>query len=730
MSYNISVMNRMLEDLNPAQREAVEHIEGPLLIFAGAGSGKTRALTYRIAYLIGHHGIDPWNILSVTFTNKAAREMRERIEGLVGSSALGQMWAGTFHSTCARMLREKGDRMGLYRDFTIYDEDDQVKLIRECLEELGMDEKENVAKQILHKISQAKEQLVMPKDYGSVFAGSYDPLADKVYPLYHAKLQENRALDFDDLILYAVRLLEECPDVREHYGKRFKYVLVDEYQDINYSQFQFVRLIADTYKNICCVGDDDQSIYSWRGADVGIILSFQKHYPKAKVVKLEQNYRSTRNILDAAYYVISKNERRAPKQIWTDRTEGSLLSKIEAQNEHEEASRIVNTIRDKAISGERSYSDFVILYRMNSQSRVLEEALMNYRVPYRIIGGLRFYERKEIKDLIAYLRLVLNPRDSVSLKRIINVPARAIGPITVEKLELSAQVRGISMFEAVQDADELDLQSKAKRAIKSFAGLLQFLHEKREEYTVGKLLEEIVENTGYVAELKRQGTREADSRVENVQELFSVVEEFERVSEDRSLRAFLEQVALVTDIDSYNEEEPSVTLMTLHAAKGLEFPIVFMAGMEEGIFPHSRSMQKRDQLEEERRLCYVGMTRAKDELYLSFAHSRAMFGMRERATASRFIKEIPEEMFVRAKRPMAELFPHATKKRTGYASEPAVVVKKKSPFAKGDRVRHRIFGIGTVESVEPGTSDVQVTVTFKEVGKKKLMLSFAGLEKA
>lgn len=722
-------MNDLLKNLNAPQREAVEHLEGPLLVFAGAGSGKTRVLTYRIAHLVSNHGIDPWNVLAVTFTNKAANEMKERIDSLVGARMLKYMWVGTFHSICARMLREKGDKIGLDRDFTIYDADDQLRLVRECLEQLALDEREVNARQLLSQISKSKEQLVLPEDYTSVFSGNYDPLVARVYPLYQKKLWANKALDFDDLILYAVRLLDSCSDVREQYQQRFKHVLIDEYQDINYSQFQFVRLIADLYKNICCVGDDDQSIYSWRGADVGIILSFKKHFPDAKTVKLEQNYRSTRNILDAAYYIISKNERRAQKQLWTDKTEGALLEKIEAYDEHDEAVRVVDRIRDMVISGKREYSDCVILYRMNAQSRVLEEALMNYRVPYKIIGGVRFYERKEIKDLMAYLRLAHNPQDGISLKRILNVPVRGIGSVTQERIERFALVEDMSIFEAIKRIDEIEVQPKAKRAISGLAKLIEFLYNKRNEYSVEKLLNEIVENTGYITELKKQHTVEADSRVENILELFSVVSEFEKTSEDISLRAFLEQVSLVTDIDSYDEEESAVTLMTLHAAKGLEFPIVFMVGMEEGLFPHNRSMTSRDELEEERRLCYVGMTRAKDELYLSHASSRMFFGSRDRAQVSRFIREIPDELFKQPKRkpkPMPQITSSLWKDFSQTVPERPLADSK---FKVGDQVKHSVFGLGMVEDVAPNGKDYQVTVAFEEVGRKKLMLTFAALEK-
>ena len=714
-------MSRILEDLNPVQREAVQHIDGPLLIFAGAGTGKTRALTYRIAYLIGEHGVDPRSILAVTFTNKAAREMKERIESLVGAQMLRDMWVGTFHATCARMLREHGDKIGLDREFVIYDEDDQIRVVRECLEELGLDEKENNPKNILYRISGAKEQLVLADEYESVYRGQLDPLAAQIYPLYQKRLHANSALDFDDLILYAVRLLEESEKTREHYQRRFKYVLVDEYQDINYAQFQFVKLIAEKHRNICVVGDDDQSIYSWRGADVGIILSFKNHYSDAKVVTLQQNYRSSRNILDAAYHIISKNERRAPKQLWTDRPEGTLLYRIEATDEHDEAVRVVNRIRDMVVSGEREFSDFVILYRANAQSRVLEDALRNHRIPYRIIGGFKFYERKEIRDLMAYLRLAHNPRDGIALKRIINVPLRGIGPKTIELIEQFAGVEGICLFEGLQRIEEIEVKPQAKRELTALATLIESVHAKKDEYSVGKLLTEIVENTGYVSELKRQGTREADTRVENILEFSSVIEEFERTSEDHSLRAFLEQVALVTDIDSYEESEPAVTLMTLHSAKGLEFSAVFLVGLEEGVFPHIRSMSSREELEEERRLCYVGMTRAKDELCLSHAYVRTLFGMRQKQLVSRFLREIPPEMF------------QETKKRAAASSlwqeaEPASSAKG-DLFQPGDHVKHSVFGLGIVESAEPTGRDTLVIVLFEEVGRKKLLLSFAGLEK-
>lgn len=727
-------MSFSMDNLNPAQRAAVEYGDGPLLVFAGAGSGKTRALTHRIANLITNRNQDPKSIMAVTFTNKAAKEMKERISHLSGAGTLGQMWVGTFHSICARILRESGSKMGLNSNFVIYDDDDQIYVVRECLEQLGLDERENNPRQIISKISNAKEQLVPPRDYTKVFTTSYDRVTATVYPLYQDKLQANNALDFDDLIMYTVLLFERCSEIKEHYQSRFKHVLVDEYQDINTSQFQFVKMVADKYRNICCVGDDDQSIYSWRGADVGIILSFQKHYPDAKIIKLEQNYRSTRNIIDAAYYIISKNERRAPKQLWTDRDGGALITRIEAIDEHDEAVRVVNHIRDRMLMSNSKYSDCVILYRMNSQSRVFEEALINHRIPYRIIGGVRFYERKEIKDLMGYLRVAFNPSDNVSLKRIINVPARGVGPITLEKIEIFAALNNISMFDAIQRVDEIDIQLKAKNAIKELARLLKSINEKANEEPVSRLIDMILESTGYLDELKKQGTRDADSRVENILELISVIHEFERTSEDISLRAFLEQVALVSDIDSFNEDEPSVTLMTIHAAKGLEFPVVYMVGMEEGVFPHNRSLGSREEIEEERRLCYVGMTRAKDELYLSYATSRTIFGSKERQTVSRFVREIPNELFNQTRKQAAIIANmNAAKKQAAKTSMPKNQITGRPTvnctLSVGDRVTHNVFGKGTVQSIKPVSGDVEVTVSFDQVGGKKLMYSFANLSK-
>ncbi len=726
-------MSLSLETLNPQQREAVEYGDGPLLIFAGAGSGKTKALTYRIANLITTHNIDPYNIMAVTFTNKAANEMKERIAELSGESALKKMWVGTFHSICARILRKHGAKMGLENDFVIYDDDDQMYVVAECLEQLGIDEKENSARQILTKISNAKEQLVLPDDYADAFSSDYDQITGKVYPLYQRKLQANNALDFDDLIMYAVVLLEDNKEVREHYQSRFKYVLVDEYQDINFSQFQLVKIIADKHKNICCVGDDDQSIYSWRGADVGIILSFQKHYPNAKIIKLEQNYRSTRNILDAAYYVISKNERRAQKQLWTDKDEGALITWIESEDEHDEAKRVVNQIRDKVLVTGNKYSDCVILYRMNAQSRVFEEALMNHRIPYKIIGGVRFYERKEIKDLVAYLRIAFNPSDNVSMKRIINVPARGIGPITTEKIEIFAALNNISMFDALQKAEEIDIQPKMQRSAAELAEILVSINKKAENVPVSRLINDIIESTEYLSSLKKQGTRDADSRVENINEFIAVIDEFERTNEDTTLRAFLEQVALVSDIDNLDESETCVNLMTIHSAKGLEFPVVFMVGMEDGIFPHNRSLGSREDIEEERRLCYVGMTRAEEELYLSYSKSRTMFGSKEYQSISRFVREIPSELFYQTrKQTAAAAAEEATKKkvkkvlkRTPITGRPSVSCN----LSIGDRVKHNIFGVGVVDKLTPFNGDIKVVVNFDDVGKKRLMFSFANLSK-
>lgn len=712
----------ILEQLNPAQREAVVNTEGPTLIVAGAGSGKTRALTYRIAYLVGEKGVPPSSILAVTFTNKAAKGMKERIEGLVGAASR-KIWAGTFHSICARILRTHGDIMGLQRDFTIFDTGDQSAIINECVEQMGLPEKKYQPRPVLSVISKAKEKLVTPEQFPSKFRGDFEQVVGRIYKHYEKKLRENSALDFDDLIFWTVRLFREHPETLEYYQDKFRYIMVDEYQDINLSQYTFIKLLAGKRRNVCCVGDDDQSIYRWRGADVGLILQFEHDYPDAKIFKLEQNYRSTKTILEAAHEVVSRNLSRRDKELWTENAHGRGIDVYEAANEQEEAIHIANAIQNKVNAEGRRYSDFVILYRMNAQSRVFEDVFLSYRVPYVLIGSLRFYERKEIKDVLAYLRLASNPNESISLKRVINTPPRGIGPTTVAKLEQFAADNDIPFWDAINRAEEIpDIRKKARRELKTFIELIKFLHNKREQYSVQRLVEEALEHSGYLTYMKADKSMDAQSRIENVNELLSVTEEFTKVSDDTTLRGFLEQVALISDIDTYEESGNAVTLMTMHSAKGLEYPVVFLVGLEEGLFPHQRSMDDLEELEEERRLCYVGMTRAKEELHLSFAHLRTFMGQTLRRGKSRFLKEVPDHLLIRKTAGSAR-----TAIKSGFKPKKSFAA---STYRPGEKVLHPEFGRGIVLNSSGSGNDEQVTIAFDSHGIKKLVAGYAKLEKS
>ena len=964
-----------LDGLNEPQQEAVLHESGPVLIFAGAGSGKTNALTKRIAYLIRERHVRPYNILAVTFTNKAAAGMKERIASLVGDLAMRDLWAGTFHSLCARCLRERGTLIGLDKNFVIYDDGDQIALVKETVRELSLDEKQFAPRAVLSQISKAKETLQTPSDILNDFSASPFELAvGRAYKLYQEKLTISNALDFDDLIMKTVQLLRESEKAREHYQNRFQYVHCDEFQDVNDSQYQLLTLFSGKYKNICVVGDDDQcvaqgtpiltpagyvpvetikdgdtvlascggypvreavveavrvsdydgpiltihaekgplvrvtpnhvlfgrqleaaaqeagpvftaflpgedgkwngqsvptfsvessreeeakftdydeawdyarqqqgagdfeqirmqaytgrslytalpaehiteghsvpvfettgnrhfsngsikgrrvesiatghyagkvydlsvaglrnyvaggivvhnSIYAFRGANVQIILNFERDFPDATVIKLEQNYRSTKNILDAAYHVVRNNRGRADKRLWTENIDGESIVLVEAPNEVEEAVAVVNVIRDGTVTGDRRYADFAVLYRANSQSRALEEQFINYRIPYKIVGGVRFYERREIKDLIAYLRVILNPFDGLSMRRIINVPARAIGTTSVEKINQFASRYEISFWEACRRVAEIDLPARAKNSVAAFVKIVEYLHTKLETQTVSVLVQNVLDTTGYLEDLKKDKTPEAESRVENVGELVTVAKEFEVQQGDegdKSLSAFLETVSLVADIDSLEDTANSVTLMTLHAAKGLEFPVVFLAGLEEGIFPHFRAMGSQIELEEERRLCYVGITRAKEELFMSYAASRMIFGNVQRNPVSRFVSEIPMSLFLAkssrrgtvetytptltdgSRRPEAQTAPkwadlaRATAHKAPMAptAPTAGGNPKDFPFNLGEKVRHAVFGDGFVVGFE-GTSIVKIQFMGAN-GLKKLDLGFAKLEK-
>ncbi len=699
--------------------------DGPVLVFAGAGSGKTRVLTYRIAYLIKNLGVRPYNILAVTFTNKAANEMKERIESLLETGSKG-LWVGTFHGACARILRESGHQIGIDRSFTIFDTADQMALIRESMDHLNIDQKRCNPHQILNLISTAKEQLVGPEEFGGRFVGEVENAARSVYKVYQEKLAANHALDFDDLIMCTVHLLHECPGVLEHYQERFHYVLVDEYQDINYSQYQFVRLLAAKHRNIFCVGDDDQSIYRWRGADVGIILEFEADYKDAKVYKLEQNYRSTKKILEAAHHVVKRNPDRAGKKLWTHNDEGEDIEVIESANQIDEAANVARSIQDKVDYGRRKYSDIVILYRINAQSRVFEEAMVNRRIPYKLIGALKFYERKEIKDILAYLRLAANPYETVSFRRVVNNPHRGIGQTSLERFGAFAESRNMRLFDAAAQVEEAaDIPKRARDAIFKFGEIIRHLHELGSRVPVHLLTEEAMEVSGYVSALTQERTMEAQSRLENVKELLSTTAQFETTSDDTSLSAFLEQVALVSDIDSYEESGNAVTLMTLHSAKGLEFGVVYMVGMEEGVFPHRRSGADEKEMEEERRLCYVGMTRAREELILCYAHQRMLMGVTQSSDVSRFLRDVPSELLARAlpaRRQMVD-----TSWRTSFKPmrSPA-----SATFRPAQKVRHAQFGVGIVLNSSGSGDEEQVTVAFDREGIKKLLVSYAGLEKA
>ncbi len=667
----------LLHRLNPVQREAVMYGDGPLLLFAGAGSGKTRVLTHRVAYLIAVRGVSPRQVMAVTFTNKAANEMKERIGKLVGESAGRHLWVGTFHATCARILREHGQNIGLDRKFVVYDDGDQITLIKECFRQLLIDEKKFAPRAVLSHISHAKEKLVTPEKYPQLFHGYFEDICAKVYPLYQTKLRQNGALDFDDLLTETVRLLQEHTETRERLQSRYRYLLVDEYQDVNGVQYEFLKLLAAKHRNLTVVGDDDQSVYAFRGADVGLILQFEHDYPDAHVLKLEQNYRSSQTILDAAHGVVRNNASRKDKKLWTERDAGTPLTKYEAENEQEEAVWVAKRIREEVQAGRRQHRDFAVLYRTNAQSRIYEEVFLGWRVPHKIVGGLRFYERREIKDLVAYLRVINNPAESLSLRRILNVPPRGIGATTVSALEEEVNLSGRSFWEVLQKAGDLSqIQARTRIKLAEFASLIARLQADSEHSTITEIVQRIVEMTGYQRMLEEDTSIEGQTRLENLKEFQTVTREFEQQTETPSLTAFLEQVSLVADLDALNTEADSVTLMTLHAAKGLEFPVVFLGGLEEGVFPHSRSFESDREMEEERRLCYVGITRAQDELYLTYANRRGLFGRIAYNPVSRFLGEIPSELFkaTRRKPAVSSFDPDETERPAQRAPKPKPAV--------------------------------------------------------
>ena len=642
-------MQNLLEGLNDKQYEAVINTDGPCLVIAGAGSGKTKVLTHKIAYLMQEKDIKPWNILAITFTNKAANEMKERVEALVGDDAK-DMWIGTFHSICVKILRRFIDRIGFDHSFVIFDTSDQRTLIKECLKDLKIDDKMFTDRIVQFEISNAKNDMKEPEEYEAMVKGDYrrEKIAS-VYNLYQRRLKENNAIDFDDIINYTIKIFKENDDVLDYYTNKFNYILVDEYQDTNKSQFTLIRLLAKAHGNITVVGDNDQGIYSFRGADISNILNFEKDFKGTKIIKLEQNYRCTQNILNAANSVIKNNEVKYKKKLWTENEEGALPTFHVSDDEYDEGRYIVEEINHLRREEYYKYSDFAILYRMNSQSRAIEEILRREDIPYKIVGGLKFYERKEIKDIIAYLRLINNTSDNLALKRIINEPKRGIGKTSLDKIQAISEQTGIPMYQIIKEADQYGL-SRVYSNAQGFIEVIEDLISKKDEYTITELIKHTLKETGYTKALEDENSIEAENRIENLEEFLTVAVQFEEEEADNDLSTFLEGITLSSDIDGMDEEEESVTLMTLHSAKGLEFPVVFLVGMEEGIFPGYKSIGEPKELEEERRLCYVGITRAKNNLYLTCSRQRTMFGSTSCNPVSRFVKEIPENMLEGANR--------------------------------------------------------------------------------
>ena len=728
-------MNSLLTGLNKEQQQAVQHTEGPLLILAGAGSGKTKVLTVRIAHLLAQ-GVNPYEILAITFTNKAAKEMKSRVEGLVGDVAT-RIWLSTFHSFCAKFLRFELDNfLGYNSNFTIYDTSDSQAVIKAALKALNLDDKYYPVGAMIGAISDAKNKLLFASDFRKQARDFYQQKVADVYEYYERELRKNNALDFDDLLLVAVKLLQSNEAVLDKYSKRFRYVMIDEYQDTNHAQYLLAKLLASYWKNIAVVGDADQSIYAWRGADIQNILDFEKDYPNCTSIKLEQNYRSTKIILDAANAVIENNEGRPKKNLWTDKTEGAKIQHFTAQSEHEEAAFIGDTISKKHDIHGVPYGDMAILYRTNAQSRVLEEALIKRALPYTMVGGTKFYDRKEIKDVLAYLRVLYNPFDDLSLLRIINVPKRSIGATTVAKLQDYARANGTSLFMTLTQLHLVDsIKGKTKEKLEEFGILIFTLVAEMEDRTVLDILESILDRTGYLAQLEESTDPQDQARAENIGELLSVAKDFQDTNPTGTVEDFLEQVALVNDVDSFEQEESKVTLMTLHAAKGLEFPIVFLGGLEEGLFPHSRTLMNPEEIEEERRLAYVGITRAEKELYISNATTRTVFGRTSSYLPSRFIDEIPEELVdgLRAKRKVPDDIKRHVPQHMSVTSRPVTkpIVRNEviADWKVGDTAIHSKWGNGKVINVAGEGAGMKLTIEFPTQGVRVVMAKFAPVKK-
>ncbi|MCM3727117.1 DNA helicase PcrA [Neobacillus cucumis] len=756
--------DKLLNGLNPEQQSAVKATDGPLLLMAGAGSGKTRVLTHRIAYLIVEKRVNPYNILAITFTNKAAREMKERIAKMMGGAA-EEIWISTFHSMCVRILRRDIDRMGFNRNFTILDTTDQQSVIKGILKNKNLDPKKNDPRAILGSISSAKNELIGPEEYEKTAGGYFEQTVSEVYKDYQKQLRKNQALDFDDLIMMTIQLFQRVPEVLEYYQRKFQYIHVDEYQDTNRAQYMLVKMLASRFRNLCVVGDSDQSIYRWRGADIANILSFEKDYPNATVILLEQNYRSTKRILLAANKVIENNLNRKKKNLWTENPEGNKLVYYRADSEQGEAQFVAGKIKE--ITRDKNYqlSDIAILYRTNAQSRVMEEVLLKSNIDYSIVGGIKFYDRKEIKDMLAYLRLISNPDDDISLRRVINVPKRGIGSSSVDKIADFAAMHDISLYQALESVELLGLSPKITKAAAQFRDLIRNYTNMQEFLSVTELVEEVLDKSGYREMLKAEKSIEAQSRLENLEELLSVTKNFEDSSDDKTLVAFLTDLALVADIDSLDEDGEkvdSITLMTLHSAKGLEFPVVFLIGMEEGVFPHSRSLMEEAEMEEERRLAYVGITRAEQTLFLTNAQMRTLYGRTSMNPASRFISEIPEDLidgvvpeqrtgssFSSGGRSFGSSGTSFGSSGTSFGSPRSTFTTPTAPrkpvmrpvssasggedigWKVGDKAEHGKWGTGTVVSVKGQGEGIELDIAFPSpVGIKRLLAKFAPITKA
>lgn len=737
--YNLS--EELVKGMNPEQAEAVKHTDGPLLIMAGAGSGKTRVLTHRVAYLMAAKQVAPWNILAITFTNKAAREMKDRIARLVGGVA-EDIWISTFHSMCVRILRRDIDRIRYDRSFSILDASDQLTAIKQVLKELNLDPKKYEPRTLLGMISNHKNELRTAKDAAALVGSNpYERIISDVYTAYEKKLKQNNVLDFDDLIMKTIHLFHEAPDVLAFYQKKFKYIHVDEYQDTNRAQYTLVKLLAQAHENLCVVGDSDQSIYRWRGADIANILTFEKDYPSAHVILLEQNYRSTKRILEAANSVIQNNASRKEKNLWTENDEGEKLLLHVASDDRDEAFFIMNQMKELKMEG-MDYGQMAVLYRTNAQSRGLEEMLLKSNIPYKMVGGTKFYERKEIKDVLAYLRLIANPDEDISFVRIVNEPKRGIGAATIDKLGDFADMQGVSLMDAIRDIELSGIAPRTATKLADFRQMMMDLRQMADYLSISELVEEVLKKTGYEEMLKIEKTLEAESRLENLQEFLSVAQNFEKESDEQTLVAFLTDLTLVSDLDSLDEVDEShqVTLMTLHSAKGLEFPVVFLIGMEEGLFPHSRALNDEEEMEEERRLAYVGITRAEKRLYLTRAQSRMLYGRFQNNPESRFLHELPETLLERsgkARKPMPWNPVESPGKLpvNGFSSKPKPKLAQSSGaetvgWNVGDKANHKKWGQGTVVQTRGEGDQLEVDIAFPEVGIKRLLAKFAPIEKA